>query len=178
MHKNLLLLLFFLGALAGDAILNVRKAKLIPSYELCIKLRWQGTSADGQQASGLIELPYVADENHDEDPELRVVLPVEDKASQAVKEAILAAGKQVRHAGCVGLAHTQWLTCCSTPATRLNPVEEACLVASAQRLKSMQHSRSRLQQQPYAATSQMPHRLCPLSACLPGCVQGHQRVRV
>jgi activator of HSP90 ATPase len=57
--------------LAGDAILNVRKAKLIPSYELCIKVKWQGTTADGQAGSGLIELPYVADENHDEDPEIR-----------------------------------------------------------------------------------------------------------
>jgi activator of HSP90 ATPase len=56
---------------AGDAILNVRKAKLIPSYELCIKVKWEGSTADGQPGSGLIELPYVADENHDEDPEIR-----------------------------------------------------------------------------------------------------------
>ena len=51
--------------------MNVRKAKLIPSYELCIKVRWEGTTAEGQPGSGLIELPYVADENHDEDPEIR-----------------------------------------------------------------------------------------------------------
>lgn len=59
--------------LPGDAILNVRKAKLIPSYELCIKVKWEGTTAEGQPGSGLIELPYVADENHDEDPEIRCV---------------------------------------------------------------------------------------------------------
>jgi hypothetical protein len=49
----------------------VRKAKLIPSYELCIKVKWEGSTADGQAGSGLIELPYVADENHDEDPEIK-----------------------------------------------------------------------------------------------------------
>lgn len=49
----------------------MRKAKLIPSYELCIKVKWEGTTADGQAGRGLIELPYVADENHDEDPEIK-----------------------------------------------------------------------------------------------------------
>lgn len=70
-----LLLLLWLSRhspfLSGDAILNVRKAKLIPSYELCIKVKWEGKTAGGDAGSGLIELPYVADENHDEDPEIR-----------------------------------------------------------------------------------------------------------
>lgn len=51
----------------------MRKAKLIPSYELAIKARWEGTTAEGAAGRGLIELPYVADENADEDPELRLV---------------------------------------------------------------------------------------------------------
>ncbi len=34
-------------------------------------------------------------ENHDEEPELKVVLPVEDAAAQELKTAILARGKQV-----------------------------------------------------------------------------------
>lgn len=55
----------------GDAILNVRKAKLIASYELAIRISWSGTTPDGAPGSGLIELPYVADENHDEDPEVK-----------------------------------------------------------------------------------------------------------
>lgn len=55
----------------GDAVLNVRKAKLIASYELTIKVQWQGTTADGQAGSGIVELPYVADENADEDPEIK-----------------------------------------------------------------------------------------------------------
>jgi hypothetical protein len=72
--------------LAGDAILNVRKAKLIPSYELCIKVKWQGSTADGQAGSGLIELPYVADENHDEDPEIRWAQGVEDSNNEILLE--------------------------------------------------------------------------------------------
>jgi hypothetical protein len=77
--------------------LQIRKAKLIASYELHIKVNWQGTTADGQQGSGLIELPYVADENHEEDPEIKVLLPNEDAASQQLKAEILTKGKEVRH---------------------------------------------------------------------------------
>eukprot|EP00775_Hariotina_reticulata_P000610 gene610-898_t len=83
-----------LRSVEGDAYLNVRKAKLIASYELNIKVDFEGTTADGQAGDGYIELPYVADENHDEDPEVRVVLPVDSKASQELKAAILAHGKQ------------------------------------------------------------------------------------
>uniref|UniRef100_A0A383VZK0 Activator of Hsp90 ATPase AHSA1-like N-terminal domain-containing protein n=1 Tax=Tetradesmus obliquus TaxID=3088 RepID=A0A383VZK0_TETOB len=83
-----------LKSVEGDSILNIRKAKLIASYELAIKVRWQGTTAGGQHGSGLIELPYVADENHDEDPEVKVLLPTEDAASQQLKAEILAKGKE------------------------------------------------------------------------------------
>ncbi|KAF6251542.1 activator of Hsp90 ATPase [Scenedesmus sp. NREL 46B-D3] len=83
-----------LQSVEGDSILNMRKAKLIASYELHIKVKWEGTTADGQQGSGLIELPYVADENHDEDPEVKVLLPDESAASQQLKAEILAKGKE------------------------------------------------------------------------------------
>eukprot|EP00878_Enallax_costatus_P000854 GHUV01000980.1.p1 GENE.GHUV01000980.1~~GHUV01000980.1.p1 ORF type:complete len:343 (+),score=79.37 GHUV01000980.1:185-1213(+) len=83
-----------LKSVDGDSYLNVRKAKLIASYELNIKVNWEGTTADGQKGSGVLELPYVADENHDEDPEMKIVLSVEDKASQELKAAILASGKE------------------------------------------------------------------------------------
>jgi hypothetical protein len=85
-----------LRSVEGDAYLNVRKAKLIAAYELNVKIDFEGTTADGQKGSGFIELPYVADENHDEDPEIRVVLPVDNKASQDLKAAILTHGKQVQ----------------------------------------------------------------------------------
>eukprot|EP00879_Flechtneria_rotunda_P004125 GHRR01004371.1.p1 GENE.GHRR01004371.1~~GHRR01004371.1.p1 ORF type:complete len:351 (+),score=101.66 GHRR01004371.1:83-1135(+) len=83
-----------LKSVEGDSYLNVRKAKLIASYELSIRLSWEGTTAAGQKGSGFIELPYVADENHDEDPEIKVVLSAEDKASQELKACILASGKE------------------------------------------------------------------------------------
>lgn len=84
-----------LKSVDGDSCLNVRKAKLIASYELNIKVEWEGTTADGQTGKGVIELPYVADENHDEDPELKILLPNDDKPSQELKAAILASGKEV-----------------------------------------------------------------------------------
>eukprot|EP00882_Tetradesmus_deserticola_P008632 GHRQ01009101.1.p1 GENE.GHRQ01009101.1~~GHRQ01009101.1.p1 ORF type:complete len:352 (+),score=138.82 GHRQ01009101.1:1029-2084(+) len=86
-----------LQSVEGDSILNIRKAKLIASYELHIKVKWEGKTADGQQGSGLIELPYVADENHDEDPEVRVLLPDENAAAQQLKAEILAKGKEPIH---------------------------------------------------------------------------------
>lgn len=86
-HQSLLLL--------TNAVPQVRKAKLIASYELAIKVNWEGTTADGQPGSGIIELPYVADENHDEVPEIKIILPKDDKPSQQLKAEILSAGKQV-----------------------------------------------------------------------------------
>lgn len=91
-----------LESLEGEAFLTVRKNKLIPSYELTIKLGWQGAIKDGDgndagTAQGTLHLPYVADENHDEDPELRVICQSSDAASQRIKDAINSTGKKVRH---------------------------------------------------------------------------------
>lgn len=61
----------------GDVILNVRKAKLIAAYELDITLSWHGEKRDDSGActaftDGKLQIPYLSEENHDEDPELRV----------------------------------------------------------------------------------------------------------
>ena len=45
--------------------------------------------------AGEVRLPYVSEENHDEDPELQVVAATEGPAAQRLKTAILASGKQV-----------------------------------------------------------------------------------
>lgn len=82
-------------AVEGEAFLNNRKNKLVASYELNIQVSWQGSSSLGE-GSGVIQIPYLAEENHDEDPEIRVVTDKDDKASQVLKQAILSDGKQVR----------------------------------------------------------------------------------
>ncbi|KAL6761306.1 activator of Hsp90 ATPase [Haematococcus lacustris] len=77
-----------LDTLTGEATINNRKNKIIPAYELEIKLAWQG-SALGKTCQGKIHLPYLADENHDEEPDLRFSSAEEDAASQALKTAFL-----------------------------------------------------------------------------------------
>jgi hypothetical protein len=78
--------------------LNIRRNKLVASYELDIKVAWRGTGPDGE-ASGTIQLPYLAEENHDEDPEIKVICDVDNKASHALKLAILSDGKKVSKHG-------------------------------------------------------------------------------
>lgn len=90
-----------LESMEGDAFLNVRKNKLIASYELNIKIEWTGSLKDGSgaevgTAKGSLHFPYLADENHDEDPEFRCICTSEDAASRRLKEAInSAAAKKV-----------------------------------------------------------------------------------
>jgi hypothetical protein len=65
----------------GDAVLNNRKAKLIPSYELEIKGGWEQESTGGGASSGeggvrgAWTIPYLADENAGEDPDLTASVP-------------------------------------------------------------------------------------------------------
>lgn len=58
----------------GEAVVNNRKNKIIAAYELAVVLGWECGNADGADAavSGEVRLPYVSEENHDEDPEMQV----------------------------------------------------------------------------------------------------------
>ncbi|KAF5830315.1 activator of Hsp90 ATPase [Dunaliella salina] len=58
--------------LKGEALVNNRKNKIIPSYELEIRLSWAG-SVEGEEAKGKVVLPYVSDENSDEEPEANIL---------------------------------------------------------------------------------------------------------
>lgn len=80
----------------GEAIINNRKQKLIPAYELDITLRFKG-QAGGPDAPvvGRVLLPYVADENHDENPEVRFSSESDDAAAQRLKAAFAATGHKV-----------------------------------------------------------------------------------
>mmetsp|Transcript_24286 Transcript_24286/g.76424 ORF Transcript_24286/g.76424 Transcript_24286/m.76424 type:complete len:354 (+) Transcript_24286:104-1165(+) len=87
-------------SLTGEAYLNQRKGKIIPGYELDIKLTWSGEVKDGEgkviaSADGTIHVPYLADENADEDPELKVLPSSKGPAADRFKDAMLAKGKQL-----------------------------------------------------------------------------------
>ena len=113
----------------GDAFVNNRKNKLIPSYELEVRGSWQGGSSwrserawaccswfccrpvgpklgptvsgrtctgslksEGAQLSdvkGSFELPYIGDENADEDPQLNFTTTTSGKAETKAKQLLL-----------------------------------------------------------------------------------------
>lgn len=94
-----------LSSMEGEAVVNNRKKKIIVAYELDVKLGWAG-SIEGRDMSGSLRLPYISEENHDEDPELQVATTDDSPASRRAKEAILASGKKVR--GRAGLGVELW----------------------------------------------------------------------
>ncbi|KAF3338457.1 activator of heat shock protein ATPase [Carex littledalei] len=81
----------------GEAYVNVRKGKVIPGYELSIKLVWEGEAKDvAVKVTGLVEVPYLADENAGEDPEIKVSVRDDDgPVGRRIKDAMLLKGKPI-----------------------------------------------------------------------------------
>lgn len=81
----------------GEALINNRKNKLIAAYELDVRGGWSGTmtEADGSKSEvmGLWKLPYLAEENADEDPEIQFSTASEGGAMQRAKAALQISGK-------------------------------------------------------------------------------------
>lgn len=53
-----------LQSMTGDAFLNIRKNKLIPSYDLEVRVEWTGELTDGEgvvvgTATGKLHLPHI-----------------------------------------------------------------------------------------------------------------------
>ncbi|CAK9199805.1 unnamed protein product [Sphagnum troendelagicum] len=84
----------------GEAYVNIRKGKIIPGYEISVKLGWIGEAKDGSGNSlasveGSVDLPYIADENANDVPELKVSVREESAVAQRLREAFLVKGKPV-----------------------------------------------------------------------------------
>ncbi|XP_031103637.1 activator of 90 kDa heat shock protein ATPase homolog [Ipomoea triloba] len=82
----------------GEAYVNVRKGKIIPGYELSVVLSWEGEAKDSDGKSlakteGTVEIPYISDENADEDPEIRVTVREDGPIEKRLKDAFIAKGK-------------------------------------------------------------------------------------
>lgn len=89
-----------LEKLEGEAYVNVRKGKIIPGYEIALTLSWEGEAKDPDGKSvikcdGTVEIPYIADENADEDPEVKILVKDEGPLGKRLKEAMVAKGKPV-----------------------------------------------------------------------------------
>lgn len=86
-----------LDKLDGEAYVNIRKGKVIPGYELSLTLSWEAEApaeAGAVKVVGAAEVPYLADENADEDPELRVTIRGDETPlARRAKDAFLARGK-------------------------------------------------------------------------------------
>lgn len=84
----------------GDAYVNIRKGKIIPGYEISVNLSWEGEAKDSDGKSllkvdGAVEIPYIADENADEDPEVKISVKDDGPIGRRIKEAMVAKGKPV-----------------------------------------------------------------------------------
>lgn len=85
----------------GEAYVNIRKGKIIPGYELHVKVNWEGEIRDisGERvlakSRGFVEFPYIADENAGEDPEIKFITSDSGPGSERLKEALRAEGKSV-----------------------------------------------------------------------------------
>ncbi|XWS59271.1 hypothetical protein CRYUN_Cryun08bG0107100 [Craigia yunnanensis] len=82
----------------GEAYVNVRKGKIIPGYEISLSLSWEGEAKDGEgktllKVDGSVEIPYISDENADEDPEVKVTIKDEGPIGKTLKEAMQVKGK-------------------------------------------------------------------------------------
>jgi len=77
---------------AGEATVNLRKKKLIPAYELAVEGTW--VAAGGAGLAGTWALPYLADENAGEAPEVTAAVgPDAPAGADAARAAFLAAAK-------------------------------------------------------------------------------------
>ncbi|XP_030516110.1 activator of 90 kDa heat shock protein ATPase homolog 1 [Rhodamnia argentea] len=84
----------------GEAYVNIRKGKIIPGYEISVVLAWEGEARDSDGKSllkvdGTVEIPYIADENADEDPEVKVLVKDDGPIGRRLKEAMGSRGKPV-----------------------------------------------------------------------------------
>lgn len=97
-ESNLFIKTKTIEKLDGEAYVNVRKGKIIPGYEISLTLSWEGeaTDSDGKsilKVDGTVEVPYISDENADEDPELRVTVKDEGPIGKELKNAFMTKGK-------------------------------------------------------------------------------------
>lgn len=84
----------------GEAYVNVRKGKIIPGYEISLTLSWEGEAKDSDatsllKADGLVEIPYISDENAGEDPEFKVSVKDEGPIGKRLKDAMFSKGKRL-----------------------------------------------------------------------------------
>jgi len=97
---NLFIKTTTLRSLTGEAYINIRKGKIIPGYEINLTVSWEGEAKDYEgnsllKVNGAVEIPYISDENADEDPDVRVTVEDESPIGRRIKDAMFQKGKGV-----------------------------------------------------------------------------------
>ncbi|KAL5059493.1 hypothetical protein RYX36_031097 [Vicia faba] len=95
---NLFIKTTTLRNLDGEAYINIRKGKIIPGYEVNLTVSWEGEAKDTEgnslmKVNGTVEIPYISDENADEDPDIRVTVEDEGPIGKRIKDAMFLKGK-------------------------------------------------------------------------------------
>jgi activator of HSP90 ATPase len=87
--------------LTGDAIINRRKGKVIPAYELELRVDWKATKKNGENKgetwTGEVKAPYISEENHDEDPEVTVSVTGSGAESEKIRSLVVRDGRPVMY---------------------------------------------------------------------------------
>ncbi|KAL5707855.1 hypothetical protein ACHQM5_018710 [Ranunculus cassubicifolius] len=97
---NLFLKIKTVDRVDGEAYVNVRKGKIIPGYEISVVLSWNGEARDEEgkvlmKVDGNVEFPYIADENADEDPEMKITVRDDGPVGKRLKDAFYAKGRGI-----------------------------------------------------------------------------------
>lgn len=80
-------------SLEGEAFLNNRKNKLIASFDLVLRILWEGVNGE-DKVEGEIEIPNLSEEQESEDWEIRIIPSVDSSFSQQCKDTLLNSGRQ------------------------------------------------------------------------------------
>jgi hypothetical protein len=78
---------------------NTRMAMTFAAYVVWVVWGGGGLGPGGVRVEGEIKLPYISEENQDEDPELLVTTSSEGKDAQAARAVVLGYGKKVGEQG-------------------------------------------------------------------------------
>ena len=76
-------------------MINQRKGKIIPVYELNPTLKWEGTDAEGSEGKGEVKVPYISEENHDEDPEVQISVTSGGNPAEKMRNLIVNHGRKI-----------------------------------------------------------------------------------
>ncbi|KAH9323871.1 hypothetical protein KI387_018510 [Taxus chinensis] len=96
-HESLSIKITTLEKIEGEAYVNIRKGKVIPGYEISLTVAWSGETKEPPTgvAEGTLHFPYIADENANEDPEIRVSVKDKGPVAEKLRLAFVEQGKPV-----------------------------------------------------------------------------------